>query len=177
MENENRLAFENGVAPFELNYPFVYPPARQNAPEIFRNMGWAPYPRVTADEPAHVTIGGIDLGVSRVLHPQARGLSGYPVPAGTGQPDPQRRRGRASAGADRRVPEPPDQFREQYPFYQAIYESLEQASVRPKTPAYQSVSIVIAATLSPPSGIDPRGDVDELRSAISDALQSKGLIP
>ena len=28
-----------------LNYPFVYPSAEDNAPDVFKNMGAAPYPR------------------------------------------------------------------------------------------------------------------------------------
>ena len=64
MEDQNRLAFETGKAAFEVNYPFVYPSAQQNAPAIARQMGWAEYPRVDAMLPSRPPVGGIDLAVS-----------------------------------------------------------------------------------------------------------------
>jgi multiple sugar transport system substrate-binding protein len=48
--------------------------------------------------------------------------------------------------------------------------------VRPKSPAYQSVSLQISSTLSPPSSVGV-GRLGDLRDRISDALDSKGLVP
>ena len=64
MEDQNRLAFETGKAAFEINYPFVYPSAQENAPAIAKQMGWAEYPRVDAGLPSRPPVGGIDLAVS-----------------------------------------------------------------------------------------------------------------
>lgn len=64
-----------------------------------------------------------------------------------------------------------------YPMRDAILAALKNAAVRPLTPAYQSLSTVISKVLSPPSKIDPQKTADELRSQLSDALQSKGVIP
>jgi multiple sugar transport system substrate-binding protein len=72
---------------------------------------------------------------------------------------------------------PTPDFVKNYPMYQAIFDSLKTASVRPQTPAYQSVSIVISHTLSPPGGQNPQSAVNKMRSGIKDALASKGLIP
>jgi multiple sugar transport system substrate-binding protein len=63
-EDQGRLAFESGTAAFEINYPFVYPSAQKDNPKLFKNMGYAPYPEVNAGQPARVTIGGSNLGVS-----------------------------------------------------------------------------------------------------------------
>ena len=63
-EDTSRLAFESGEASFMLNYPFVYPSAKEAGPEIFKNLGVAPYPRVDAGRPAAPPLGGINLGVS-----------------------------------------------------------------------------------------------------------------
>ena len=52
-----------GRAAFELNYPYVYPSAKADVPDIFKNMAWTVYPTVKPGEPTHVTIGGIDLAV------------------------------------------------------------------------------------------------------------------
>ncbi|MET8860026.1 ABC transporter substrate-binding protein, partial [Streptomyces sp. NPDC004579] len=64
-----------------------------------------------------------------------------------------------------------------YPFASTVLAALENASIRPKTPAYQNVSIAISHTLSPPNGIQPRPDVQKISGQIKDALNSKGLIP
>lgn len=177
MENETRLAFEDGSAAFELNYPFVYPSAKADVPALFKNMGWAAYPSVTAGQPSHPTIGGIDLAVSHYSRHKQAAFQAINCLRGRDN----QIRNATEAGLPPVLEDiyqhPTQEFREQYPFYQAIYESLQQASVRPKTPAYQSVSIVIAAALSPPSSIRPTQDVSALRTKIDDALQSKGLVP
>jgi multiple sugar transport system substrate-binding protein len=49
--------------------------------------------------------------------------------------------------------------------------------VRPQTPAYQTVSIVISHHVSPPAGIDPKGTEQAMEGEINNALQSKGVIP
>lgn len=177
MEDQNRLAFENGTAAFELNYPFVYPSAQSNAPEIFANMGWAPYPQVIAGQPAHPTIGGIDLAVSRYSPHKDAAFAAITCLRGREH----QIQNAVQAGLPPVLEDiyrnPTPEFQQKYPFYREIYDSLQRASVRPKTPAYQSVSIVIASTLSPPSEIQPEQDVQTLRTRIADALQSKGLVP
>lgn len=177
MEDQNRLAFESGSAAFELNYPFVYPSAKANAPKIFAAMGWARWPQVVPGKPSRVTIGGIDLAVSAYSPNKQAAFDAIRCLRA-----PQRQVTNAiKAGLppvlERLYTDPPASFRQQYPFYQTIYQTLQDASVRPKTPAYQSVSIVIATRLSPPSSVNPRQDVRTLRTALTDALNSKGLIP
>lgn len=72
---------------------------------------------------------------------------------------------------------PDDQFQSLFPFYKVVYAELQNAVNRPKTPAYQSVSIVISHLVSPPAGIDPPSTLQQLQSQIGDALASKGLVP
>jgi multiple sugar transport system substrate-binding protein len=64
-----------------------------------------------------------------------------------------------------------------YPFHADILYALEHASVRPKTPLYQVVSIDISHLISPPASINPAGTVGTMKSRLNDALQSKGLVP
>ena len=64
-----------------------------------------------------------------------------------------------------------------YPFHADILTALQQASVRPKTPAYQNISIVISHLVSPPAGIQPASTEQTMDGQINEALQSKGLIP
>src|SRR5215472_15718452 len=65
MEDTNRLAMEAGTAAFELNYPFVYPSMKADKPDLFKHFKWALYPGVIPGRPARVTIGGIDMAVSK----------------------------------------------------------------------------------------------------------------
>ena len=177
MEDQNRLAFESGSAAFQLNYPFIYPAAKADVPQIFKNLAWTTYPRVKANEPSHVTIGGIDLAVSAYSPHKQQAYKAIECLRG--------RDNQITNAVQAGLPpvltniyeNPTASFKKEYPFYQEIFTSLKQASVRPQTPAYQNLSVLIAATLSPPSGIQPQQDVKELQSGISDALQSKGLIP
>ena len=174
-EDQNRLAFETGKAAFEINYPFVYPSARQNAPAIAKQMGWAEYPRVDANLPSRPPVGGADLAVSAYsthkqqafdaiscLRDRANQLrnavqGGLPPTLASLYRDPRLIKGG-------------------YPFAAEILDSLQRGGVRPKTPAYQSVSIALQTTLYPPSSAGP-DKLPQLRSQLQDAIESRGLIP
>jgi len=172
-EDQNRLAFEEGQAAFQINYPFIYSSARDNEAEIFRDIGWTTYPRTVADRPARPPIGGFNWGVGGFTeHPdqafeaavclrneenqRAYALKGgLPPTLGGLYDDPA--------------------FQREYPFWREIRDSLENAAVRPATPLYADVSLAVYTTLSPPTSVTP-GLVPELSDAISNALQSKGLL-
>ena len=64
-----------------------------------------------------------------------------------------------------------------YPFHADILTALQNASVRPKTPVYQVVSIDISHLISPASSISPQSTLNSMKSQINQALQSKGLVP
>jgi multiple sugar transport system substrate-binding protein len=175
MENDNRLAMEGGTAAFELNYPFVYPSMKADNPAMFKNFKWAVYPQVIPGVPAKVTIGGTDLAVSRYSQHKAlafqaalclRDKQNQLIGATVGGVPPSI----ASLYSD------PKMFPD-YPFHADILYALEHASVRPKTPLYQVVSIDISHLISPPAGISPLGTVQAMKSRLNDALQSKGLVP
>jgi multiple sugar transport system substrate-binding protein len=175
MEDQSRLAMEGGTAAFELNYPFVYPSMQADNPQLFKHFKWALYPRVYPNIPSHVTIGGIDLAVSSYsAHPElareailclrdrpnqilAAVKGGLPPTLMSLQDDPS--------------------FIKAYPFAAAIKQALITASVRPKTPYYQNVSIVISHAVSPPAGISPAGTLTAINGGIANALADKGLVP
>ena len=174
-ENENRLSMEAGTAAFELNYPFVYPSMKADNPQMFKNFKWAPYPQLVPGTPAHVTIGGTDLAVSAYsrypnLDFQAalclRDTASQLESATVGGLPPTL----ASLYSD------PAMFPD-YPFHAQILQGLENASVRPQTPAYQVLSIDISHLVSPPNNINPVSTEQSMAGEISNALQQKGLIP
>jgi multiple sugar transport system substrate-binding protein len=166
---------EDGTAAFELNYPFVYPSMKADNPKLFKSFKWALYPEVTPGVPAKVTIGGTDLAVS--AYSQHKNLA---FQAALCLRDEQNQIINANIGG---VPPTltslysnPALFAD-YPFHADILKELEDASVRPKSPVYQVVSIDLSHLLSPPSGINPTGTKNSMVSLLNDALQSKGLVP
>jgi multiple sugar transport system substrate-binding protein len=171
MDDQNRLAFETGKAAFEINYPFVYPSARTDVPAIANQMGWAEYPRVDAGLPSRPPVGGVDLAVSAFSRHQQQAFDAITC-----------LRDRANqlrnAVQDGLPPTlaslygDPRLINGGYPFAAQILDSLQRGGVRPKTPAYQSVSIAISTTLHPPSSAGP-AKLNQLR----DGIESKGLIP
>jgi ABC-type glycerol-3-phosphate transport system substrate-binding protein len=175
MEDANRLAMESGSAAFQLNYPFVYPSMKADQPKLFKNFKYAQYPRVNADEPSHVTIGGIDLAISKYSpHPDLAFKAAlclrnrdHQLIAAT--------KGGLPPTIESLYDDPA--LAKDYPFHAEILTALKNASVRPKTPAYQNVSIVVSHSVSPPNGINPKSTENKISGQIKDALASKGLIP
>jgi multiple sugar transport system substrate-binding protein len=175
MEDQNRLAMEDGTAAFELNYPFVYPAMKADNPSLFKHFKYTLYPEVIPGQPAKVTIGGIDLAVSSFSQHKALAFK-----AALCLRDRQNQIIGANLGG---VPptitslyNDPALFKS-YPFHADILQALEHASVRPKTPVYQVVSIDISHLISPASGISPKGTEQSMISQLNNALQSKGLVP
>jgi multiple sugar transport system substrate-binding protein len=175
MENQNRLAMEAGTAAFELNYPFVYPAMKLDNPKLFKTFKWALYPEVTPGVPAKVTIGGTDLAVSAYSQHKALAFQ-----AALCIRDKQNQIIGANVGG---VPPTITSLYNNkalfadYPFHADILQALQNASVRPKTPVYQVVSIDISHLISPPSGISPASTEKSMSGQLNNALLSKGLVP
>jgi len=174
-ENQNRLAMEANTAAFQLNYPFVYPAMKADNPKLFKTFKWAPYPETVAGKPAHVTIGGIDLAISSYSRHKSLAFQ-----AALCLRDKPNQLINATVGG---VPptltslySDPKLFPD-YPFHADILKALESASIRPKTPLYQVLSIDISHLVSPPGGINPASTEKQLVNDVNNGLQSKGLIP
>jgi len=175
MENDNRLAMEGGSAAFELNYPFVYPSMKADNPTMFKSFKWALYPEVIPGVPAKVTIGGEDLAVSAYSTHKALAFQA----ALCLRDRPNQIIGAVVGGVPPTITSlysDPALYAD-YPFHADILYALEHASVRPKTPVYQVVSIDISHLISPPSGINPTGTEKRMVNQMNNALQSKGLVP
>lgn len=190
-ENDSEFAMEAGTAAFEVNYPFAYsqmqagqgtfidqrglPTSRDTGRRVKDVFSWAAYPSVVAGTPARVTIGGINFGVSATSPHPAEAFEAV-----------QCLRNRDSQLAQAvAVGRPPTlaalyddpALQHSYPEWQSIRDSLDDASTRPRTPAYNSISIVIADLLNPPAKINPSALVPQLADQITKAVTSQGLIP
>ncbi|GAB3481919.1 ABC transporter substrate-binding protein [Amycolatopsis cihanbeyliensis] len=189
-EDEVRQAFQRGDGAFELNWPFVYASYASEQPEDLEHFKWARYPAVDPSIPSKTTIGGYNLAVSSHsqhkpeafeaalclrsaenqkfsalqdgVPPTIEALYSDPVPLDPSRP------------ADA---EDNPSMATKYPMKDTILEALKDAAVRPLTPVYQNLSIVMAKVLSPPSEIDPQATAEELRDKLGAALDSKGIIP
>jgi multiple sugar transport system substrate-binding protein len=175
IEDDARLQFQNGDGAFQLNWPFVYPAMQEGAPDLAAKVRWARYPGVDAGTPSRVTIGGYNLAVSKYSkHPEESFDAALCLRNAEHQ--------KFSAINDGVPPTiesiyaDPD-MTEAYPMKDVILAELKDPATRPLTPAYQNISTVMSATLSPPSAIRPEQTAKELRDSIQDALESKGVLP
>jgi trehalose/maltose transport system substrate-binding protein len=177
-EDQNRIAFESGAAAYEVNYPFVYPSARDSTDpavkKIFKSMAWAPYPKVDSSHPLRAPIGGFNWGVAgSTRHPDQAfqaasclrnehsqrlfaNLGGLPPTLSAIYDDPK--------------------FVKAYPFAKLIRSSLENGGPRPASPQYADISLSIDNSLTPLKSIDVKGIVKKLSQGVKDALNSEALL-
>ncbi|MEU4480223.1 ABC transporter substrate-binding protein [Micromonospora sp. NPDC023966] len=175
IEDPVRLEFQSGAGAFEVNWPFVYPAMQEAAPDLAKKVKWARMPGIDANTPSKVTIGGVNMAVSTYSkHPAESFEAAKCIRNAEHQ--------KFSAVNDGVPPTieavyADPEMDKAYPMKETILEELKEPAVRPLTPAYQSISTVMSAILSPPSAIRPEQTANELRDAIADALESKGVLP
>ena len=100
-EDTGRLAFQDGTASFMTNYPFVYPSAEAESPDVFKQMEAARYPAVDAGQPEQAAAGRDQPRDQRLLGEQGGGLRGRRVPAQRAQPGDLGKPRRTAPGAQR----------------------------------------------------------------------------
>lgn len=189
-EDDIRLAFQQGRGAFQLNWPYVYASYAAEKPDELQHFKWAPYPGVGEPGTGRSTIGGFNLAVSASSQQKPEAfeaalclrspenqkfsalMSGVPPTIESVYDD--------TAPLDPSQPADADEnptMEMKYPMKDTIRDELKDAAVRPLTPAYQNLSIVMAKVLSPPTDIDPQGTAQQLRDQLDQALSSKGVIP
>jgi multiple sugar transport system substrate-binding protein len=173
-EDQNRLAFEKGQAAFQVNYPFIYPSAKENAPELFKNLGWAAYPSVKAGGPNKAPIGGFNWGVGGYTKHPAQAFAA----AACLRSEENQRNFALKGGLPPTLSKLYDDkaFTKQYPFADLIRKQLDDPGVRPVSPAYADISLAVYTTLSPASSIKPEGVLSKLKDSVSKGLDSRALL-
>src|SRR3954449_3319454 len=172
-EDQNRQAFESGDAAFEVNYPFIYPSAKEGNPEVFKQIGWKRYPGVIQGKLSRPPIGGINWGVG--------GYTKHPTEAFEAaaclRNEANQREAAAKGGPRRTAASIYDdpKFQKDYPFADLIKQSVATGAVRPQTPAYADVSLAIYKLVSPAGSIQLKGFPGTLNDRLNDAINSKGL--
>jgi multiple sugar transport system substrate-binding protein len=173
-EGQSDTAFDHGTAAFEINYPFVWDSAKATGPNVFKVMGYAPFPEVVPGIAPHVSIGGYNLGVSaHSQHPQLAfdALRCLTQPANQ-QTD--AIKGGLAPVATSIYGDPA--FDKAYPFHDLIKSQLQTYGLRPQTPAYADVTLAIQKALSPTASIAPNSVVTKLRNEVKLSLSSAALL-
>lgn len=177
-EDSARLGFEAGESAFMTNYTFAYASAKEEAPDVFKNMGFARFPEVEAGTPSKPPLGGFNLAVSSF---SANKDVAFEAAACLANKDSQK----TAVELDGLPPSRSDLYTdktvtEAYPgFAELVKESIEASGPRPTTPAYQDVSLAVQRSLHPPDRIDPEDTesiYDELKSSVEDAVKREGLL-
>ncbi len=176
-EDTARLAFEAGEAAFMTNYTFAFASAKENAPEIAKEMGAAPFPRVNQHE-AKPPLGGFNLAVSSYSSHKQMAFEAAACLSNKKSQE-------TAVELDGLPPSRSDLYaskvvKKAYPgFAGLVKEMVEAAGPRPATPAYEDVSSALQRTLHPPEKIDPEdteGLYEELKSNLEAAVNREGLL-
>jgi multiple sugar transport system substrate-binding protein len=178
-EDSARLGFEAGDSTFQINYPFVYPSAKTNAPDVFKQMAAAQYPAVDAEHPAKPPIGGINIGVSAYSKHRAEAFAAVECLV-----KPENQLEVAKLGGLPPVREDlydKPEIDKVYPgFADQIRQSIKNAGPRPsESPAYQDLSLAIQRAVHPTTKIDaknPGPAYDKLRDNVEKAVKREGLL-
>ena len=178
-EDSNRLAFQGGSSAFMINYPFVYPSAEAEAPDIFKTMKAARYPRVDEKIPSAPPLGGINLGVSAFS--QNKDLAFEAVECLVAPENQLEIAGASGLPPVREDLYDAKEIDEVYPgFAPLIRESIDAAVARPSvSPAYQDISLAIQRAIHATTEIDPEDPsttYDDLRQKLEDAIAREGLL-
>ncbi|WP_445228227.1 extracellular solute-binding protein [Corynebacterium sp. H78] len=204
-ENQARLAFDRGDAFMQVNYPFVYAGVKEKAAsgdkkakEVADDIAWAPFPGLDADKPSKVTIGGLNLAVPSTSKYQKEAFEAIECLRNEENQMHNALTGGLPPTLTKLYTEATPEFEKEYPFYKEIFESVSKlepeeitpeekallpdernvsVAVRPQSPAYQSMSILLASRISPPQDIDAGTLIDELQTEMQDAVNSEGLVP
>ncbi|HTN25993.1 MAG TPA: ABC transporter substrate-binding protein [Solirubrobacteraceae bacterium] len=178
-EDTARLGFEAGNSAFQINYPFVYPSAKSNAPKIFKEMGAAQYPAVDPGKPSKPPIGGINIGVSSYSKHKAEAFA-----AAQCLVKPENQLEVAKLGGLPPVREDlynrPEMAKVYPGFADQIRQSIKNAAPRPsESPAYQDLSLAIQRAVHPTTKIDPKNPeptYNTLKDNVTKAIKREGLL-
>ena len=178
-EDTARMGFESEDSAFQINYPFVYPSAKENNPKVFKQMGVAQFPAVEAGKPSKPPIGGINIGVSAFSKHKEQAFAAIECLI-----KPENQLEVATLGG---LPPVREDLYDQpeidkvYPgFADQIRQAIRNAGPRPsESPAYQDLSLAIQRAVHPTTKIDPRdpqATYDTLRDNVEKAVKREGLL-
>ena len=174
-EPEVFAQMQNEEAAFIINWPYVLSAMKAANEEVANDLGYAKLPEFESGEPPRATLGGMDYAISTYSkHPEETFDAAMCLRTPEHQLQTSLEAGDPPVAPS--VYEQPE-FQEAYPMGPEMLAELETASSRPITPLYQNISTIGSTTLSPPSSLDPEGTADDLKDAIQQAIDGKGILP
>jgi multiple sugar transport system substrate-binding protein len=174
-EDTTTQSFIAGRAAFMVNYSALFSSIKAQAPDLVPKIGFAPWPRVVPDLPSRPTLGGFNLGVGAYTKHPAEAFDAVTCLVN----EESQVRNAAEGGLPPTIAtlyQNPTVRDALSGFADILLETIRRAAVRPVTPAYNDVSLVIQRTLHPESNINPDRTAKELKTALDKALRSGGLI-
>jgi multiple sugar transport system substrate-binding protein len=174
-EPEVFAQLQNEEAAFIINWPYVLSAMKGANEEIANDLGYTKLPEFAPGQAPKATLGGMNFAVSKYSkHPEEAFEAAMCL-----------RTPEAQLQIALEAGEPPvapsvyanPEFQEAYPMGPEMLDELETAVPRPVTPLYQNISTIVSTTLSPPSAINPESTADDLKDAIQQAIDGKGILP
>jgi multiple sugar transport system substrate-binding protein len=163
-----------------VNWPYVYTAAQESVASgaieqaVFDDIGWARYPRVSAEQPSAPPLGGINLAIGAFTeHPDealdaAKCITSLPsniqYMLESGNPA-----ARSAAYDDPEVVAA-------YPMADLIRDSIDDAGPRPITPYYGDVSVSVQRTWHPPEDVTSPATPEETDTYMSEVLSGERLL-
>jgi multiple sugar transport system substrate-binding protein len=179
-EEEARSVFQGDDGAFMVNWPYVYAAALGEVEggaldqAVVDDIGWARYPRVSADEPSAPPLGGINLAIGEFTRYPGEALAAvrcittvennaqYMVEAGNPA-------ARGAAYDDPAV-------REAFPMADLIRDSINDAAPRPITPYYGDVSSSVQRNWHPASSVQAPDTPEETDTYMGEVLRGDRLL-
>jgi multiple sugar transport system substrate-binding protein len=163
-EDNGRLAFQSGNSSFMINWPYVYPSAKAEAPEVFKNMAYVPYPSVVEGQPGRAPLGGINVGVSAYSEEPEESFEAALCLREDENAIQYAAKGGLPPTVESLYEDP--RLKESYPFSEALLVGLRNGVPRPVSPAYSDISLAIQQTIHPPAEIDPKQTIGNLKERL-----------
>lgn len=178
-EEQARATFQSQQGMFMLNWPYVLAAARTAAKEgtldqaVVDDIGWARYPRVSADRPSAPPLGGANLGVGAYSkHPdQAVAL----VECINAQPKATKYMLDESEPSPYAASYDDPEIRAEYANADLIRESIADGGPRPLSPYYTDIAGAITQTWHPPASVNAQTP-QETDQFVADVLAGRRLL-
>jgi trehalose/maltose transport system substrate-binding protein len=182
-EDQARLGFESGNSAFEVNYTFAWASAndavtkapdaaaKKKAEDFRSKIGFARWPSVDPNEPSHVTLGGINLGVGAYgKHTDLAFAAATCLRQPVNQIPISLKGGLLPTTASLYDNA---ELKKAFPFTNILKAEIADGVARPVTPFYSDISQAIQRSLHPERDIDPAKTIKDMRDKLDKARKGE----
>jgi multiple sugar transport system substrate-binding protein len=182
-EDQARLGFESGSSAFEVNYTFAWASAndavnkapdaaaKKKAEDFRSHIGFARWPSVTPNQPSHVTLGGINLGVGSYGHHKALAFDAAACLRQPVNQIPISLKGGLLPTTASLYDNA--ELKKAFPFTNILKAEIADGVARPVTPFYSDISQAIQRTLHPERDISPQSTINDMKDKLDKARKGE----